>query len=94
MTSKTIYHYVYRITNTVEKKHYYGKRSSKIEPKLDLGKKYFSSSNDKEFKIDQKLNPQNYRYKVVAHFNTALDAIIRESELHSMFACWYKSEIL
>jgi DNA polymerase-1 len=53
MTSSNIYHYVYRITNVVEGKHYYGKRSSKIGPKLDLGKKYFSSSRDKQFIQDQ-----------------------------------------
>jgi hypothetical protein len=85
MTSNTIYHYVYRITNLVEKKHYYGKRSSKCDPKKDLGVKYFSSSTDKEFREDQKLNPQNYRYKIVARFNTSSKAITRESKLHSIF---------
>ena len=39
-----MYHYVYRITNKILNKHYYGKRSSKLSPELDLGKKYFSSS--------------------------------------------------
>ena len=34
-------HYVYRITNKIENKHYYGVRSCKIDPKLDLGIKYF-----------------------------------------------------
>ena len=43
MTSNIIYHYVYRITNLINNKHYYGKRSSKIEAKLDLGLKYYSS---------------------------------------------------
>ena len=36
MTSNTIYHYVYRITNLINNKHYYGKRSSKYKPKYDL----------------------------------------------------------
>lgn len=85
MTSNTIYHYVYRITNLVEKKHYYGKRSSKCDPKLDLGKKYFSSSTDKKFKADQKLNPQNYRYKIVQSFCDAILALTREVKLHSKF---------
>ena len=53
-------YYVYRITNTVLNKHYYGYRSCKIDPKEDLGKKYFSSSRDKEFIKDQKQNPLNY----------------------------------
>jgi hypothetical protein len=85
MTSKTIYHYVYRITNLVEKKHYYGKRSSRIEPKLDLGIKYFSSSRDKEFQADQKSNPQNYKYKIVQIFHKVEEACLREIELHSRF---------
>lgn len=37
------FHYVYRITNLVEGKHYYGVRSSKVSPFNDLGTKYFSS---------------------------------------------------
>jgi hypothetical protein len=85
MSSNTIYHYVYRITNIVEKKHYYGKRSSKCDPKQDLGVKYFSSSTDKEFRKDQQLNPQNYRYKIVQRFKDGKSAILRESKLHHKF---------
>jgi hypothetical protein len=85
MTSKTIYHYVYRITNLVEKKHYYGKRSSKCDPREDLGKKYFSSSKDRTFIKDQKLNPQNYKYKIVSKFLTDELACLREIKLHSKF---------
>ena len=85
MTGKCVYHYVYRITNLVEKKHYYGKRSSKCDPKEDLGKKYFSSSTDKEFLLDQKNNPQNYRYKIVQRFGDGKSAILRESILHYKF---------
>ena len=49
------FHYLYRITNLVENKHYYGIRTSKTTlPQYDLGIKYFSSSKDKEFKKDQK----------------------------------------
>ena len=40
-------HYVYRITNIKENKHYYGTRSCEIEIKDDLGFYYFSSSTDK-----------------------------------------------
>ena len=56
-------HYTYRISNTLINKHYYGTRSTGINPKDDLGYKYFSSSSDKEFIKDQKDNPQNYKYK-------------------------------
>ena len=51
-------HYVYRITNKVENKHYYGCRTTKLEPKDDLGSKYFSSSKDKSFIKDQKRKPK------------------------------------
>lgn len=85
MTSKTIYHYVYRITNTDLSKHYYGKRSSKLDPKLDLGKIYFSSSTDKNFIRDQKENPEKYKYKIVKLFESAKDACIFESKLHAKF---------
>ena len=52
------------------RKHYYGVRSSVSNPKNDLGFKYFSSSTNKEFIKDQKLNPQNYRYKIIKIFKT------------------------
>lgn len=85
MPSTHIYHYVYRITNTVLHKHYYGKRSSKIAPNLDLGKKYFSSSKDKQFIQDQKENPEHYRYKIVKIFDNVQHALSLESKLHYKF---------
>lgn len=77
-----IYHYVYRITNIVKNKHYYGKRSSNIEPKLDLGIKYFSSSRVKDFIEDQKINPNNYKYKIIKVFNNSKHAHKFESKIH------------
>jgi hypothetical protein len=85
MSNKPIYHYVYRITNTIERKHYYGKRSCRIEPKLDLGKKYFSSSTDKDFRKDQKENPQHYKYKIIRCFESSTEAIEFEIRLHEKF---------
>ena len=79
------YHYVYRITNTKLNKHYYGVRSSKIEPSKDLGVKYFSSSTDKEFIHDQKINPQNYKYKIVSIFYSRIEASKLEIKLHTKF---------
>jgi hypothetical protein len=76
---------VYRITNVVEKKHYYGVHSTKFEPKMDIGIKYFSSSKDKNFIADQKLNPQNYKYKIVQTFESRIKAIEREIILHNLF---------
>ena len=80
-----MYHYVYRITNILLQKHYYGKRSSKRPPKQDLGVYYFSSSTDKQFRADQKINPNNYKYKVVKTFDTCLEATAYEIRLHERF---------
>lgn len=85
MDTDKVYHYVYRITNTVENKHYYGKRSSKVEPIKDIGIKYFSSSRDKTFIKDQKDNPQNYKYKIVSVHVSSEEAISKEIKLHSKF---------
>jgi len=59
------FHYVYRISNILLDKHYYGYRKTQNDPILDIGIKYFSSSKDKEFIKDQKKNPQNYKYKII-----------------------------
>ena len=80
-----MYHYVYRITNTTQNKHYYGKRSCNNLPSLDLGVKYFSSSYDKNFIKDQKQNPQNYKYKIIRVFSTSKDALSFEIRLHNKF---------
>jgi hypothetical protein len=79
------YHYVYRITNKELNKHYYGVRSSKVEPKLDLGIKYFSSSRDKDFMNEQKINNSIFKYKVIKTFETREEAINLEIKLHSKF---------
>lgn len=78
-------HYVYRITNLNERKHYYGVRSSKIEPKLDLGSIYFSSSSNKKFINEQKLHPQKFKYKIIQIFNSREEAIKLEIKLHEKF---------
>lgn len=78
-------HYVYRITNKVENKHYYGCRTTKLEPKNDLGSKYFSSSKDKDFIKDQKENPDKYKYKVIKIFSTREEALKLEIKLHNKF---------
>lgn len=94
MNTEQVYHYVYRITNVIENKHYYGSRKSKILPKEDLGIKYFSSSSDKEFIKDQKDNPQNYVYKVISVYLTPEQAISKEIRLHNKLdvgtnSCFY-----
>jgi hypothetical protein len=85
--SKSIYiHYVYRITNILLNKHYYGSRSCKnCHPKDDLGIKYFSSSRDKDFIKDQKEHPKNYKYKIIKIFDSRKDALKLEIFLHEKF---------
>lgn len=85
MSTERLYHYVYRITNIVLNKHYYGKRTSKVEPKLDLGIRYFSSSHDKEFIKDQKINYNNYKYKIIKSFFDSFSALDYEIKLHLKF---------
>lgn len=79
------YHYVYRITNIIKNKHYYGIRSTKILPIKDLGIKYFSSSKDKDFINDQKVNPQNYKYKIIRICDSRTEALNIEILLHAKF---------
>ena len=79
------YHYTYRITNTLEKKYYYGVHSCDCLPKEDIGVKYFSSSKNKIFKEDIKKNPQNYKYNVVKIFETRKEAVSHEIFLHNKF---------
>jgi hypothetical protein len=78
-------HYIYRITNIVENRHYYGVRSCKHSPKDDLGIKYFSSSKDKDFIEDQKKNPQNYKYKIILTVKSREKAVLCEIKLHAKF---------
>ena len=79
------YHYVYRITNIVMRKHYYGKRSSTDYPLNDIGQTYLSSSTDDLFMQDQLSNPQNYSYKVVRIFESSELAYKFEREVHLKF---------
>lgn len=77
--------YVYRITNKIENKHYYGSKTAKDAHPSQLGITYFSSSTDKNFISDQKLNPCNYKYKIVKIFNNKIDCITFENILHEKF---------
>tara|TARA_R110002096_G_C14455064_1_gene711856 strand:- start:74 stop:763 length:690 start_codon:yes stop_codon:yes gene_type:complete len=80
-----IYHYVYRVTSLINNKHYYGLRTSKIEPILDLGIKYFTSSRSIEFKDDFKQNTRKYKCIIVRVFNNRKDASLFEILLHNKF---------
>ena len=84
MSTGKLYHYTYIITNVIENKYYIGCRSCHILPEKDLGIKYFSSSKDKEFRSDQKTNPQHYNYKVIAVFGDRVSAMMLEIKLHAI----------
>ena len=64
-----MFHYVYQITNKINGKMYIGSRTSNIEPTNDLGKKYFSSSRDKDFQNEQRENHKNFIYEVLSVYN-------------------------
>lgn len=83
--NSTKHHYVYRITNKRLKKHYYGVRSCTCEPVDDLGRKYFSSSTNKEFIKDQKEHHEDYKYKIIKVFDNRKDAEHYEKFLHEKF---------
>lgn len=84
MNTEKLYHYTYIITNVIENKYYIGCRSCAVRPENDLGVRYFSSSKDKKFLKDQKLNPQNYKYKVIAEFSSRALALDLEIKLHNI----------
>ena len=83
MSSKT--YYVYRITNVIENKHYYGRRACDGNPRNDLGIRYFSSSKDKIFIKDQKQNPHKYKYKILLTTPVKEKAERLEISLHKRF---------
>lgn len=77
--------YVYRITNTVENRYYYGSRKYNPDIGYDIGITYFSSSTDKKFIQDQLANPGNYKYKVICCFDDNTKALNLEVRLHKRF---------
>lgn len=78
-------HYVYRITNIKNNKHYYGSRISILDPLNDLGLIYFSSSSNKDFISEQKKYPIKFKYKIIKIYDNHIDALIYESYLHQYF---------
>jgi hypothetical protein len=76
------YHYVYKIKNKINQMEYIGVRSSTEMPINDLGKKYFSSSTDKDFISEQILNPSNFEYIILKEFDTRKNAAEYEEMLH------------
>ncbi len=75
-------HYVYRITDILYNKYYYGSRSSN---EIDIGIKYFTSSRDEDFKNRFINSPSNFKIKIIKIFDKILDKNILESFLHKKF---------
>jgi hypothetical protein len=56
-----------------------------VPPEEDLGIRYFSSSTDKIFRLDQKENPSNYKYIILKRFKSRIAALNLEIKLHNEF---------
>jgi len=78
-------YYIYRITNKTNSIHYYGSRTTSINPHDDIGVNYFSSSYDKDFLKEQKESPNNFKYKVVKIFKDKDKCLDFECMLHKKF---------
>ena len=83
------YHYVYIIVDLNNNKKYIGSRSCSIHPVDDLGKKYFSSSSNKEFIKNQKKYPNRFKYKIIDIMPSRKSAIELEISLHE----WFKVDV-
>ena len=80
--NKYKYHYTYRIENILTNNYYIGRRSCNRLPSDDIGVVYYSSSYNKPFMIDQRENPQNYKYDILKIFDNIEDMINHEIYLH------------
>tara|TARA_R110002095_G_scaffold202602_2_gene184294 strand:- start:472 stop:1332 length:861 start_codon:yes stop_codon:yes gene_type:complete len=80
------YHYTYQITDLETGMIYIGSRTCRgIEPNMDIGLKYFSSSSNKDFINNQKENKTRYKYDVLKIFNSREEAYLEESILHETY---------
>jgi hypothetical protein len=78
-------HYTYQIVELSTNKKYIGVRSSDIEPHLDIGHIYFSSSSDIKFIKRQKEFPNDYEYIVLSIHESREDANKEEMYLHEKY---------
>ena len=79
------FHYTYQIVELSTNKKYIGVRSSDIEPRLDIGHVYFSSSSDIKFIKRQKEFPNDYEYIVLSIHESREDANKEEMYLHEKY---------
>jgi hypothetical protein len=84
MTSKK-YFYTYLVTEKTTGKKYIGMRGSVLEPKDDLGKEYFTSSNDQEFGARVRSTPDLFDFTILATFESSKEALYHEIYLHEKY---------
>ena len=77
--------FVYLILNKTNHKKYIGVKSCDEDPKDVIGKKYFSSSSDKNFIKEQKEFPERFKYRVLKNFKTREEALNLEIYLHETY---------
>lgn len=61
--------------------YYIGSRQSKCDPLDDLGVKYFSGSSNKNFIIEQKQNPNDFKYEVLSTHDSRMEAYVEEARI-------------
>ena len=84
-TDKNKYNYVYQITELSSGLRYIGSRGTNLEDAYKDLKKYQSTSGNKCFKINQKLNRLNYHYEILSYHSTRREATIEEARLHALY---------
>lgn len=75
-------YYVYRVTNLITQKYYYGTRIQKENDILDDFWSYCTSSCEKE---NIKLNKHEYTVKIIKKFDNYNDCVLYEAFLHQLF---------
>ena len=64
---------------------YIGSHGTEKSNALKALKKYKSNSKDKQFILNQKLNPLNYWYEILSYHETRDEATLEESRLHFLY---------
>jgi len=79
------YYYVYKVKDNKMNKFYIGVRGSNDIPYDDIGKKYFTSSLNKDFISRMKTTPTDFTFKVIKEFTDWSGALEYEHKLLRKF---------
>ena len=78
--------YIYQIIHLSTLKSYIGSRTARNCRPSGIGIKYFSSSNDKDFLLEQKMKPENFIYFILKEFGEDYKSCIEyEIYLHNKY---------